>query len=352
MIMAAPQNGWGMVGIAPTAVRVYSIRVVPPGQTTFPFTSYAFAIDRCLSVQGTTEAAMNVINLSLAGTVIPPDIDLTYLEDPIDTARNYGLNVVASAGNEGADQLDYPAAYPPVFAVGAGDSAASNLGVLCGFSNRADLDVIAPGCDTLTGGIDEAFEDDGSPAVGYGTSEAAALTSATLAAMRAYSPGLSVNEAQDCVLSTAKNGGNLDVAAAFTACGLGAVVVAGLEARPDAAASTSSSAPSPAAPPPSTASAPRVPATPTDLRLATPRLAAIRLRHHRLTITVLNRPRNARVEVKVLVKHRGHNTVVVDRTSATSKVELAIVTPATIEVRFVATGRGTEVSHWVSKPVG
>ncbi len=44
MLMAAPENGWGMVGIAPTSVRVYSIRVVPPGETGFPFSAYSFGI--------------------------------------------------------------------------------------------------------------------------------------------------------------------------------------------------------------------------------------------------------------------------------------------------------------------
>ncbi|MEA2297714.1 MAG: Subtilase family, partial [Solirubrobacteraceae bacterium] len=43
MLMAAPQNGWGMVGIAPTSVRVYSIRVVPPGQGSIPFANYSYA---------------------------------------------------------------------------------------------------------------------------------------------------------------------------------------------------------------------------------------------------------------------------------------------------------------------
>src|SRR5262249_35854575 len=35
MMMAAPINGWGMVGIAPTSVRVYNMKALPKGQTTF-----------------------------------------------------------------------------------------------------------------------------------------------------------------------------------------------------------------------------------------------------------------------------------------------------------------------------
>lgn len=33
MLMAAPQNGWGMVGVAPTSVRVYVVRILAPGES-------------------------------------------------------------------------------------------------------------------------------------------------------------------------------------------------------------------------------------------------------------------------------------------------------------------------------
>ncbi len=71
MVMAAPQNGWGMVGIAPTAVRVYSIRVVPPGQEGFPFLAYSYAITRCLKLHITSEPTITVVNLSLGENAVP-----------------------------------------------------------------------------------------------------------------------------------------------------------------------------------------------------------------------------------------------------------------------------------------
>ena len=37
MIAAAPANGWGMVGFAPTSVRVYNLKALAAGQTTFAF---------------------------------------------------------------------------------------------------------------------------------------------------------------------------------------------------------------------------------------------------------------------------------------------------------------------------
>src|SRR5258708_5000261 len=47
MMMAAPINGWGMVGIAPTSVRVYNMKALRKGETTFPFNYYAAAINDC-----------------------------------------------------------------------------------------------------------------------------------------------------------------------------------------------------------------------------------------------------------------------------------------------------------------
>ena len=47
MIAAAPANGWGMVGLAPTSVRVYNLKALAAGQTTFGFTEYSSAIEFC-----------------------------------------------------------------------------------------------------------------------------------------------------------------------------------------------------------------------------------------------------------------------------------------------------------------
>src|ERR1019366_2543562 len=41
MMAGAPANGWGMVGTAPRAVQIVSVRILEPGHTTFPFSAYA-----------------------------------------------------------------------------------------------------------------------------------------------------------------------------------------------------------------------------------------------------------------------------------------------------------------------
>lgn len=229
MMMAAPINGWGMVGIAPTSVRVYNMKALPKGQTTFPFDYYSVAIEECQQDQRTLYPAMNVINLSLGGVVTPGKSELAGLENYVAAARREGLVIVAAAGNEGGPVL-YPAAYSPIVAVGAGD-AGSSPGALCPFASREEgLDVIAPGCDGQTNGLEGAFEDDGSPAVGSGSSQASAIASAVLASMRAYSPQLTATQAEGCLISTAKDL-SIDVAAAFEACGLAQVVKEGQTAE-------------------------------------------------------------------------------------------------------------------------
>src|ERR1022692_3740399 len=51
MMAGAPANGWGMVGTAPRAIRIVSVRILKPGQTTFPYTAYASGITECLELR-------------------------------------------------------------------------------------------------------------------------------------------------------------------------------------------------------------------------------------------------------------------------------------------------------------
>jgi hypothetical protein len=225
MVMAAPRNGWGMVGLAPTSVRVYNMKALPRGATTFPFAYYAVGIEECRQLHAHRYPSMAVINLSLGGARVLSIPELARLDNFTQAAHSSQIDVVGAAGNEAGTVL-YPAADPSIFAVGAGDVGAS-LGSLCAFASRGEgLDLVAPGCDTLTGGLEVAFEDDGSPAVGSGSSQASAIVAATLASMRAYDPLLSWSQAEGCLTGTAR-GGALDVRAAFDACGLEAIVAAG-----------------------------------------------------------------------------------------------------------------------------
>jgi Subtilase family len=217
MMAAAPVNGWGMTGAAPGAVRIVSVRVLEAGQTTFPFSSYAAGIDTCVSLSSAHH--LRVINLSLGGSEPTSGEERERLQAAIERASDYGINVVAAAGNDGGNR-DYPAAFPTVMSVGASDAVA---GGLCSFSNEdSSLDLLAPGCE-----LDGADPATGAPEANYwqGTSESSVIAAAALAALEAYRPDLSASAAEG--LLTGSDSGTLNIAHAFLNAGLGPIVAAG-----------------------------------------------------------------------------------------------------------------------------
>ncbi len=209
-----------------------------------------------------------------------------------------------------------------------------------------------PGCNSLTGGIDQAFQDDGAPAVGFGTSQAAAIASTILAALRAYSPYLSVAQAEACITSSERDGGNIDAAGAFAACGLESVVQAGLAALPP---------PKPAdqagpTPSPSSAAVPSEDLTTGAVRpLPRPLIRVLRGRG-RLTVVARNRPKGASVAVRVL-SWRGHQlSVVASRVLRASRVVLKVRRAHIVKARFVLSARASPwistVADWLGLPAG
>ena len=233
MIAAAPANGWGMVGLAPTSVRVYNLKALAAGQTTFGFVMYSKSINYCQELGDSIPIA--VVDLSLVSHAQPTESEREALSNSVLSANAHDLGVVAAVGDEGGpvQALDYQ---QDVLGVGASDANPANLGAMCPFTNRGvGLTVLAPGCGSQTepdggSGIEIAFSDDGAPAWAEGTSEAASIVSAAEASIRAYSPTLTFSQVQGCITSTLANEGNLDVAAAFDACGLGQIVSEGMAA--------------------------------------------------------------------------------------------------------------------------
>jgi hypothetical protein len=223
MMAAAPANGWGMIGTAPTAIKIVSVRILEPGQTTFPFLYYTTAINVCLQLQ--SEYNIKVINLSLGTSQTPSSADYTAIANAVEQANNYGVDVVAAAGNDTGGPLDYPAAFPAVLSVGATDAL---TGGFCGFSNRgAGLRLLVPGCnldaaDPTSGAADENYW--------QGTSEASAIAAAALTALRAYDPILTPQAAENYL--TSADNGTLNIAEAFENAGLASVVAAGTAAQP------------------------------------------------------------------------------------------------------------------------
>jgi len=129
-VVAAPNNGVGIVGVYPDAVlHVWDA-------SPFGFLNEGSAI------QGIVEAARRgpgVINLSFGG-----EDDDPLLEDAISFAFRSGSLVVAAAGNEGFEGSpdNFPAFYPHVLTVGA----TNDQGRVAGFSTISSrVDLVAPG---------------------------------------------------------------------------------------------------------------------------------------------------------------------------------------------------------------
>lgn len=102
-----------------------------------------------------------VINLSLGS-----EGNSTLLQNVVKDAASHGIQLIASAGNSPTDAPVYPAAYPEVLAVTAGNKS----GTIASYANYGSfVDVVAPGTTIVTFG--------GKPFIVSGTSPAAAYIS-------------------------------------------------------------------------------------------------------------------------------------------------------------------------------
>ena len=92
-----------------------------------------------------TDNGADVINMSLS---FPPGTRLNQLRSitaAVEYAYNNGVTIIAAAGNDTEDSVNYPARYPEVIAVGATTYAKE----LAWYSNYGTgLDIVAPGGDT------------------------------------------------------------------------------------------------------------------------------------------------------------------------------------------------------------
>ena len=129
-VIAAPNNGIGLVGVYPEALlRAWDAS---------PFG----ILNEGAAIQGIAEAARQgpgVLNLSFGGEDEDP-----LLEDAVMFAYRSGSLVVAAAGNEGLEgsPKGFPAAYPHVLTVGA----TNDSGRVASFSTIAPtVDLVAPG---------------------------------------------------------------------------------------------------------------------------------------------------------------------------------------------------------------
>jgi hypothetical protein len=323
MIAAAPHNGFGMVGAAPS-IDVVSVRASRDGRT-FGSADVTTAIQKCVSYRNAYN--IKVVSLSLGGPV-SAGLDLASMgatEDAVSNARRAGLDVVAAAGNH-PGAVDWPAGYGPVLAVGAADQA----GAMCSFAaSGPEVDLWASGCPQ-----DVALPD-GRAAWATGSSEATAFVAAALAELRGLRPDLTPDAAEAVLVAHANPtaaGSSLDVDAAFRAAGLGEQLAAGHAAiptppvltpsdqqtTPQSVADTSASAPAatqqtvaPDVQPPPASAKLGVALQPLALtalartRMAMPAVRSVQMRRGVLAIVFKNKPKGVQARVEVYARKKG-----------------------------------------------
>jgi hypothetical protein len=313
MIAAAPYDGFGMVGAAPS-INVVSVRASRDG-VTFGGTDLARAVQRCIAYRNTYN--IKVISLSLGGAAVS-GLDaglMVQTEDVVKNARRAGMDVLAAAGNhEGA--VDWPAAYDPVMAVGASMKDGSR----CAFAaSGPEVDLWSSGCP-----VDAALSD-GTPAWATGSSESTAFVAGVLAQLRQLSPGLTADQAEQALMSSAQvalAGPRLDVGAAFATAGTADQLAVGHAMVPQLATTSDALVPMPLAPiDPSVGRDMAAPmgggevtnhlvvprsAASESLRLQLPRPAvrSVRLRQQVLSMSFKNKPRGMEARVRIYMRTR------------------------------------------------
>jgi subtilisin family serine protease len=206
-IAAAPDNGIGVVGVAPA--KAGSAPVIPvqiadrDGKST----------DETMmdGIRWAVRHGAKVINISAGG----PGFSRAF-QRTVDWAFANGALIVASVGNEGDDTnvLNYPAAYAHVLGVGAicdGNVAPPDCPVAFGlarFTNHnRSLDVLAPGVDILSSvplRVDENVVQPGY-ALKDGTSMAAPYVTGVAALVFATHPDASPYQVMRQIQNTATN---------------------------------------------------------------------------------------------------------------------------------------------------
>lgn len=129
-IIAASDNSFGVVGVAPKA-KLYSVRLLN-GAGEGSIKNIVDGIDWCI------KEGMDIISMSLGSD--KPD---NRMHEAIKRAYAANIPVIAAAGNDGGNNsMCWPANYPETIAVGSikKDKARSDFS-----SGGAELDIMAPG---------------------------------------------------------------------------------------------------------------------------------------------------------------------------------------------------------------
>ncbi|MDT7883385.1 MAG: S8 family peptidase [Thermoflexus sp.] len=143
---ANTNNGQGVAGVC-WGCGLLAVKVL--GADGSGLTSWVADGIQYAAYWGAAFGKRTVINLSL-GSPYPSSV----LADAVAYAQGKGALIVAAAGNDGVNELFYPAAYPGVIGVAATDSADQQAF----FSNSgAHVDLAAPGVQILSTMLDSQY---------------------------------------------------------------------------------------------------------------------------------------------------------------------------------------------------
>ena len=137
-VVAAEDNGAGVVGVAPQA-KLYALKVLNSS-------GWGYVSDIIAALQWAQSHGIQVVNMSLGSSQ-----GSSSFQTAVTNAYNAGIVVVAAAGNSGdcsgsTDTVSYPARYAEVIAVGATDSYDSRP---CFSSTGPAVELAAPGVSVM-----------------------------------------------------------------------------------------------------------------------------------------------------------------------------------------------------------
>ena len=191
VISAVADNGKGIAGTAGSApVSVVAYRAGGEDAS-----DQAVRLDYVIAAleEITSRPDIQVVNLSFGGN--EPD---ALEEAAVERAVEAGKVVVASAGNSGTQELNYPASYDGVISVGA-VTASQNIAY---FSNHnAQVDICAPGAQVYTTGMDGGY------ATGSGTSYASPIVAGAAAVVKQRNESLDAGQIEAILEETAEDKG-------------------------------------------------------------------------------------------------------------------------------------------------
>ncbi|MFF9644476.1 type VII secretion-associated serine protease mycosin [Kitasatospora aureofaciens] len=178
----------GVMGLAPKA-KILPVKMGTDGDGSSPQPA-AFAGAILFAV----DHGAKVVNISLGGRDFRFDSNL---RKAVNYAVSKDVVLVAAAGNTGADMdVEYPAAFPGVVAVGAVDSKGA---VWSKSTSGPEITFVAPGADVYRA----TAKSSASYGAGDGTSDATAYVSATAALIRSKYPNLSAGQVINRMIKSA-----------------------------------------------------------------------------------------------------------------------------------------------------